>query len=377
MNFYKLNYIVFFIAVLLHLSCFQDKKKKNSATPKTAVSVIKYAKGFDIIQIDSLKKLIIKTPYLNAIDTFEYVLNYSKSAKNFNTINVPVKNLVVTSTTHIPMLELLGEEQSLVGFPNLFYISSEKTRKLIELNKIQELGNDGNINTEILIDLQPQLVVGFSISNNSNMYKTIENLGIPVIFNGDWLEETPLGRAEWIKFFGALFDKEKLADSIFTQIESNYLEAKNIAAKATKMPTVLAGSLFRNIWNLPAGESFEAAFFKDANTNYLWKNSKGKGSLSLNFENVFDQGKNADIWFTSGNFLSLAEMANQNNLYKKFKVFENKSIYTYALTKGKTNGVIYFELAPSRPDLVLKDLIKIAHPQQLPNYELTFYKKLN
>jgi iron complex transport system substrate-binding protein len=377
MHFYRFRFIVLLFLIVLNSGCNFENKKETIVSPNKQKSTIKYAKGFDIIKSNSLKKLIIKTPYLNSTEIFEYNIIYSKSTNTLNTIQIPVKKIVVTSTTHIPMLELLGEEQSLAGFPNLAYISSEKTRKLIELDKIKELGNEENINTELLLELQPQLVIGFSISNNSNMYNSIEKLGIPVIFNGDWLEETPLGRAEWIKFFGVLFNKEKLADSIFTNIETNYLEAKNIAAKATEMPTVLAGSLFKDIWNLPAGNSFEATFFKDANTNYIWKNSKGKGSLSLNFENVFEQGKNADIWFTSGNFLSLVEMANQNNLYKKFKAFENKTIYTYSNTKGKTNGVIYFELAPSRPDLVLKDLIKIAHPQQLPHYNLTFYKKLN
>lgn len=361
----------------LNFSCNFQNKKETIVLPNNQNSTIKYAKGFDIIETDSLKKLVIKTPYLNSSEIFEYNITYSKSTNKINSIQVPVNNIVVTSTTHIPMLELLGEENSLAGFPNLTYISSEKTRKLVELNKIKELGNEENLNTEVLIELQPQLIVAYSISNNSNMYNSIEKLGIPVIYNGDWLEESPLGRAEWIKFFGVLFNKEKLADSIFTQIETNYLETKNIAAKATKIPSVLSGSLFKDIWNLPAGDSFEATFFKDANTNYIYKNSKGKGSLSLNFENVFEQGKNADIWFTSASFSSLSEMANHNNLYKKLNAFKNNNIYTYALTKGKTNGVIYFELAPSRPDLVLKDIIKIAHPMQLPDYELTFYKKLD
>jgi iron complex transport system substrate-binding protein len=209
------------------------------------------------------------------------------------------------------------------------------------------------------------------------MFAIIEKLGIPVILNGDWLEETPLGRAEWIQFFGVLFDKEKLADSIFKNIEANYIEAKNIALKATTKPSVISGGLFKDIWNLPAGESFEATFLKDANTNYLWKDSEGKGSLSLNIENVFEKGKNADLWISPSYYKTMEQLENANDMYPKFKAFQNQQIYSYVNKQGENGGIVYFELAPARPDLVLKDIIKIAHPELLKDYSFTFYERLN
>ena len=185
------------------------------------------------------------------------------------------------------MLELLNEESSIVGFPHTTYISSEKTRTLIDAGKIKEIGKESSLNTEILLDLQPELVVGYSITSADKSLTTVQKAGISVIYNGDWLEETPLGRAEWIKFFGVLYNKEKQADSIFNAIETNYLKAKKIALKATTKPTILSGAIMsKDIWNLPAGESFVAQFLKDANLNYLWKDSKGKGSLSLSFESM-------------------------------------------------------------------------------------------
>ena len=169
------------------------------------------------------------------------------------------------------------------------------------------------------------------------MFNTIQNFGIPVLLNGDWIEETPLGRAEWIKFFGVLFNKEKEADSIFNDIENNYLEAKNIALKTTNTPTVISGGLFKDIWNLPAGDSFEAAFLKDANTNYLWENSKGKGSLSLNIENVFEKGKDADIWISPGFYATMEDLEKENLVASKMKAFNNKTIYSYNNTTGVFN----------------------------------------
>jgi len=186
-----------------------------------------------------------------------------------------------------------------------------------------------------------------------------------------------LGRAEWIKFFGILFDKEQLADSIFNVIENNYLEAKKIALKSTKQQTVLSGAIMsKDIWNLPAGDSFVAQFLEDANVNYLWKNTKGKGSLSLSFESVFEKGINADYWIAPGYFSSKEQMLSSNKLYEKFSTFKEDKIYSPSIKKGKTGGIIYYELAPTRPDLVLKDIIKITNPELLPNYKLTFFEKM-
>ena len=205
----------------------------------------------------------------------------------------------------------------------------------------------------------------------------IQKAGIPVVYNGDWLEATPLGRAEWIKFFGLLFGKEKQADSIFKEIEKSYLAAKNSALAATKKPTILSGAIMsKGIWNLPAGESFVAQFLKDANLDYIWENTKGKGSLSLSFESVFDKGKNADFWIAPGYFTSKKQLLQSNQIYAEFTAFKNDKIYTPKLKKGKTGGVLYYELAPTRPDLVLKDIIKITQPDLLPNYELIFFEKM-
>ena len=372
------SYSFFLLLVIFSFSCKKEILKETTAP--ISKSTIKYAKGFDIVFVNGLKKLMLKTGYQNATTIFEYlILNKTakKASLNNQTIQVPIKEIVVTSTTHIPMVELLNEESSIVGFPHTTYISSEKTRTLIDAGKIKEIGKESSLNTEILLDLQPELVVGYSITSADKSLTTVQKSGISVIYNGDWLEETPLGRAEWIKFFGVLYNKEKQADNIFNAIETNYLKAKKIALKATVKPTILSGAIMsKDIWNLPAGESFVAQFLKDANLNYLWKDSKGKGSLSLSFESIFDTGRNADFWIAPGYFSSKEQLLQSNQIYAEFTAFKNDRIYTPSTKKGKTGGVLYYELAPTRPDLVLKDIIKITHPNLLPNYELTFFEKM-
>jgi iron complex transport system substrate-binding protein len=375
----NLNLLLFFLLLMIASSCKKEIVKVNEKILST--HKIKYAKGFDIINDNGIKKLIIKSAYQTSNEIFEYQIkkkipNTIIDYKNV-VIEVPIKKIVVTSTTHIPMVELLNEESSIIGFPYAKYVSSEKTRQLIDAGNITEIGKESSLNTEILLDLKPDLVVGYSVTSADKSLTTAQKAGIPVIYNGDWLEETPLGRAEWIKFFGVLFDKEKQADSIFNTIEKNYLEAKKIALKSNKKQTILSGAIMsKDIWNLPAGDSFVAQFLKDANLNYLWKDSKGKGSLSLSFESVFDTGRNADFWIAPGYFSSKEQLLQSNQIYAEFAAFKNNRIYTPSTKKGKTGGVIYYELAPTRPDLVLKDIIKVTNPDLLPNYELTFFEKM-
>ena len=373
--------ILFFGLSMVFFSCKRSKDEKEIIVKvKPTNKVVKYAKGFDIQVFKTYKKLIIKSPYPEAKNQQEFIL-INKNAieypnENSLAISIPLKEIVATSTTHIPMLELLHEENSLIGFPNTDFISSPRTRLLIKKGLIREIGNELDFNTEILISLQPDAVIGFSMGNTSKMYNIIEKNGIPVIFNGEWLEETPLGRAEWIKFFGVLFNKDNEADSIFKIIESKYNAAKEKAKQAKSIPTVLTGVLYKDKWSLPAGESFTAQLLRDANTNYLWSDTKGQGSLVLSFESVFQKAKNADFWIGSGYFTSLNDLGAANVHYKEFKPFKNEKVYTFSKKRGSTNGVLYFELAPVQPHIVLQDLIKITHPEIFPGYEPFFLKKV-
>jgi len=376
----KLLKTVIILSLLFLISACKTEKKKMADIKIN--TLLKYAKGFDIQIVDDYKKLIIKNPYPEANIPLEFFLvpkgaAISEEVNGLKIIRTPIEKMVVTSTTHIPMLELLNEENSLVGFPNTQYISSQKTIQLIKDGKVKELGNEQDINTEVLLDLQPEVVIGFSMSSNNNMFKTIEKSGIPVLLNGDWLEETPLGRAEWIKFFGVLFDKQKKADSIFNTIEQEYKQAIALAKKATTKPSILSGVLFKDVWNLPAGESFVAQFLKDAHSDYLWANSKGKGSLSLNFESVFVKGQHADYWIAPGHYTSLSQLESANQHYAEFDAFKNKNVYSFANKTGENGGVLYYELAPVQPHIVLKDIIKAVHPDLLPDYQPFFLKKLN
>jgi len=367
--------------ILLVFTFTQCKNETSIKKVKVSKNEVKYAKGFSIINHEGYSIVKVTNPWPNAGKTFTYVLKdkngiLPENLKQFTTINIPIKTIVVTSTTHIPSLEMLGVEKTLVGFPNLNYISSKKVRALIDAKKVKELGTNQSLNTEILIDLQPEVIIGYGLDNHNLTLDNLQKNGLKVLLNGDWNEQTPLGKAEWIKFFGALYGKQSKANEIFSKIENDYLTTVEIAKYATNHPTILAGDQFEDKWYLPQGTSWGCQLLKQANGNYLWDGTKGTGSLALSFETVLEKAINADFWITSGQFVSLHEMLNANPHYEQFKSFQNKKVYSFAGRKGKTGGVLYYELGPNRPDIVLKDIVKILHPELLHGYQPYFFEKL-
>lgn len=373
------NTTLLFLVFFLFIQC--KKESQQEAEIQSPANEIHYAKGLEIYKHNGFTIVKITSPWPNAKEQFTYILQEKNgiipdSLKQFMAISVPIKSIVVTSTTHIPALELLGVENTLVGFPNTDYISSVKTRKLIATGKVREVGTNETLNTEVLIDMNPDVIVSFGLNNSNPTLDNLKKSGLKVMLNGDWTEQSPLGKAEWIKFFGALYGLDSKANTLFSAIEKEYKNTLALAQKATRKPTVLSGAMFQEQWYVPQGESWASLFLKDAKANYLWADSKGTGSLSLPFETILEKAQEAEYWISPGDFSSLQQMSESNPHYKQFDAFQNKKVYSYAINKGAKGGIVYFEWSPTRPDWVLKDLIKIFHPELLPDHKLFFFQKL-
>ncbi|MDB4293426.1 ABC transporter substrate-binding protein [Maribacter sp.] len=377
----------FFLAILLlfTLGCKEEKKERFPVSTVAENLPIVHAKGFSVEKSGNDITIIrITSPWPNSESAFTYALipKEKMAAITLNKdaydaiIAVPVERIVVTSTTHIPALESLGVENTLVGFPQTDFISSPKTRKRIAAGFVQELGNNESLNTEMVLALNPEVVVGFGINDQNKAYESLERANIPVVYNGEWTEETPLGKAEWIKFFAPFFGLEKKADSLFASLEKSYSDAKRLAEKATRKPTVLSGGLYKDVWHVAGGKSWVAQFLNDAHSEYLYKETSETGSLSLSLESVLDKADKAEFWINPSLHVSYKEVLAANSHYEQFDAFKNKQIYTNANVKGETGGLLFYELAPNRPDLVLKDLIHIFHPELLPQHQSIFFKPL-
>ncbi|SHG83639.1 ABC transporter substrate-binding protein [Flavobacterium defluvii] len=363
---------------------FGCKKNETSEVAKIepAKNTIEYASGLSIVKYDDYSVVTVSNPWPNANKDFKYILKEKEakvpdSLQSYTTIQVPLESVVVTSTTNIPFLEMLEVENKLVGFPHTDYISSEKTRALIDQGSVKNVGQNEKLNIEQLIELSPDLIVTFGVDNNNPMLDNLKKSGLNVLIQGDWMEQSPLGKAEWIKLYGALFGKEDKAKELFDKIVDSYKQAQKLVADKPSTSKVLYGSMYEDVWYVAKGNSWVAQFMKDAKANYVWADLKGTGSEGLSFEKVLDKAKDANIWIASGSFKSLDELQKANPHYGEFDAFKNKYVYSFEGKLGATGGTVYYELAPSRPDLVLKDYIKIFHPDLLTGYEFTFASKLN
>jgi ABC-type Fe3+-hydroxamate transport system, periplasmic component len=374
---------VLFLFSIIFIGC-KEKQRADISQTEVTKSSIAYAQGFTIQKLKDYTVLEVTQPWVGANTHFRYALvpKEKLAAMTFPkeefdaVVGTPVEKIVVTSTTHIAAIEALGELNSLVGFPDTDYISSPDARKLVDEGQIKDLGMNETINTEMVLLLNPDLIIGFSINEDNNSYDIIKRTGMPIIYNGDWVEQTPLGKAEWIKFFAPFFQKEAEADSIFKKIETDYLEAKELAQKASQKPTVITGGLYKDVWYVAGGKSWMAQFLVDANADYLWADTPETGSIGLSLESVLEKGQNADFWFNPSAETSYTDLENVNPHHRQFVAFTNKKIYSNAMEKGAKGGLIFYEQAPQRPDIVLKDFIAILHPELLLDHELRFIKPL-
>ena len=371
-------FVLYTCCCLVLLQCQQSQTALKTGSKE---AIVRYASGFSIQTGNQYSLVTVRNPWPKATQTYTYVFAKKNavipdSLNRFPLIRVPVKRVVATSTTHLPSLDLLGESNSLIGFPNLNYISSPNIRTRIEQGKVAELGSNQQMNTELLLNLRPDVIIGYGIDNKNTGLDLLQKSGLAVVFNGDWNEQSPLGKAEWIKFFGVLYSKEVEAEKQFNQIEKAYLATVELAKKATKKPTVLSGAMYQDQWYLPQGESWAAQFIAAAGGTYLWKDSPGSGSLALPFEAVFEKAAQADFWIGLAQFTSYQELTQSSSHYSQFKAYQQRKMATFSTKKGKTGGILYYELAPNRPDLVLQDLVKILHPELLPHYQLYFFAPL-
>ena len=321
------NIFGFIAAISLFVSCGGSTQERNADYDYEAIE-LKYATGFTINKTKDFYLVKVLTPYKGAAHPLTYVF-YNRLLEKPNIeadgyIPIPVQTIVCTSTTHIPLLDYLDESISLIGFPSLNYISSEIMRKRIDANEIEELGVDEAINIENLINISPEVVMGYSLSGDFGQFSLIEEAGIPVVLNAEYLERHPLGRAEWIKMAGILFDKEGMADSVFNFIEAQDLTTRNLVTNSATKPTVMSGIVYGDSWFVPGGDNYAAKLFQDAGFRNIWREDTTSAFLPLSFESVFDKANEADFWIGVGSFKSLDELSANDSRYEGFSPFQNR-----------------------------------------------------
>ncbi|MEJ2004704.1 MAG: ABC transporter substrate-binding protein, partial [Cyclobacteriaceae bacterium] len=196
-------------------------------------------------------------------------------------------------------------------------------RRHIASGKVADLGVDKSMNTELALALDPDVVMAYSISGNNAVNQKLTELGVPVLINAEYLEEHPLGRAEWIKLAGLLFDKFEESDSIFRAIEKSYLDYASLLNPGDHRPTAFSGVLYGDTWFLPGGKNYASRIMDDAGIEYLWGNNPESGFLEISFESVLNKAKDADLWIGVAQFRSRSAMRKGDERYNLFSAFRD------------------------------------------------------
>lgn len=313
-----------------------------------------------------------------------------------DTVRTPVERSAVFIAPHCQLMYELGCQQAIRGVCDLDYINIPDVKKRAALsgntsaqNPIVDCGSSMAPDIERIIALKPEAIL-LSPFENSGGYGKLDKLHIPIIEAADYMESSPLGRAEWMKFYGMLFgnEEEKVkredgksngisgscepkADSLFAKIEKEYLKLKAEAAGYPKGLSILTERKTGNVWYMPGGQSTIGILLKDANARYIFEDDEHSGSLAMSPEQILAKGKQVDVWafkYFGGAPLSQTQLLQEYDGYKALAAFSRGNIY-----QVDTSTVPYFELTSFHPELLLREFIILAHGERFG--KLRFYKK--
>lgn len=343
---------------------------------------IEYAAGLSIEYHNSYKVVTVKTPWPGANESMEYALVQCGAPKpegflEEQIIEVPAKTIVTMSTTYLPALDELGLLDRLVGVDDTTYVNNPTVLKMAEEGKLASIGYGSGVNVEKVLELAPSLVMTYgSGAPEYDAHPVLLQAGQKVVVNAEWMDTTPLGRAEWLKFIALFFNKEAEAQTLFGQIRQDYQQLTALTASVSQKPTVFTGSAYQGTWYMPGGQSFAAAFLRDAGADYLWSEDTSTGSLPLSFEAVFEKAKDADYWLNVGFVGSLDDLKGMDARYADFAAFQKGNVWNNDARTNGSGGNDYYESAVIHPERVLADLIFIFHPDLLPNHQLMYYRQV-
>lgn len=369
--------ILFLFCTLLFISCGNKKANQPANQPIDNIAV-SFAKGFSIRSFENYKEVTVFSPWKNGEVYATYFLVNDETAEvpaDGVKVKIPLESLAVASVTHLEFLSLLNEVGTITGICNPKLVYNKAVQQRFSEGKIADLGDSFSINVEKTMVLKPQALMMSGYNQADANAQRIQQAGIPVIYNNEWMETSLLGRAEWIKFVGAFYDKSEQADSIFRDIETRYNEMKSKALQVDKKPRIMTGSNFRGTWYMPSGRSFMSELFKDAGADYFYANDTTSGSLPLNVEVALKNFSDTDIWLNC-NYSTMAELISADSKHVLFRPVKENRVYNFNKRLLPSTANDFWESAVARPDLLLGDVIAILHPKILPDWEFVYTEQL-
>lgn len=284
-------------------------------------------------------------------------------------VMVPVERSVVSSAVHVAAIDSLGALGAVSGVTDAMYMKQPAVAEAIASGRIVDLGNSMSPSLEAVVAVRPEVILAIPYENAG--YGVLEQTGAVIIPCADYMENTPLGRAEWIRLLGLLYGVDEQSQRWFDDTRSAYLDIKARAASASTYPKVLKEMVTQGVWYVPAGDSFQAALFEDAGADYPWKDTGGTGSLQLDFASVYDRASDADVWLLStyGRDMTLRDLEGEYALNARFAPFASGEVYV-----TDTAESMLFEETPFLPHLLLGEYFTIFHPE-LSDAPLRYYHR--
>ncbi len=344
-------------------------------------ATIRYAKEFSIEYKENYKLVTVLNPWTRANIRYQYILVQRGTAPPMGydgvlRIEVPVRSIITMSTTHLAYLNQLGLLDTLVGYNAFEHINTPGVLKRIAEGKVKEIGGGSNLNLELVMDINPDVIMTYAIGSPQDAHFKLLEANLNVVINAEWMEYTPLGRVEWIKFLAAFFNKEREAKTIFDTIATTYEQMVAKTKEITEKSTVFLNAPYNGEWWIPGGNTYLVKFLEDAGAAYLWADDPSIGSHVLDFEVVYEKAAEADYWLHPGTWNSLREGLAVDERFAQFRAFQQGNVYNNNARVNEHGGNDYWESGLTRPDIILADLIKIFHPELVPEHEIVYYKKL-
>ncbi|GAA5101818.1 ABC transporter substrate-binding protein [Haloechinothrix salitolerans] len=288
-------------------------------------------------------------------------------------VTTPIDSLYAESTTHLPLLAQLDRLDVLSGVANASRVVNADVRKAIDVGDVVEYGSDTTLDVEQVVADAPDVVM--SGGTNKPEYAALRKADVTVVANAEWLEASPLGRAEWLKVMAALTGEEAAAEKMFERIESGYHDVKDMVADAATVE-VLTGNMWRGTWSVPGGASYQSRLLADAGATHPWADTDDTGSLSLSAEEVAAKASDIPLWLASTEWRTKDDVTSEDPRYAELAAMKSGQVWTIAEDVGPNGGNGYWERGVTRPDLVLADLAAIVHPDRLPGHDFQFYRQV-
>jgi iron complex transport system substrate-binding protein len=368
-------------ATIVCFSC-SNAKDSNSLSDNLDANPTKHAKGFSIATIPNGHIVSVFNPWQGAKDiTYSYALTESDHnlvPQNVNeAISVPVSRIVCLSTTHIAFIDYLNKTDLVIGISGANYVSNPSLRERVKNGMVKDVGYEQALNYELIVSLKPEVVFSYGVGAEMAGYvQKFNDLKIPVVFIGDYLEESPLGKAEWLKVFGLFVGKSIEADSLFNIIEEDYLNTKQLVSDVTSRPTVFLNTPWKDVWYFPGNKGYMATLINDAGGDYILSRLQGNQSHPFSLEAAIEQGINADIWINTGSSASIKEITDVVPMVRRFSSITNGKVFNNNLRLNEFGGNDFWESGVVNPHLVLRDLVKIFHPDSI-QHKMVYYQQLN